>query len=427
MNTPQSGPLRLAFLGADAETPALVRAALADGRFRLAAVCEFSHGDDASSPHPAIGAAPNWPSEVWQAVVAQTRMVDSWESLLDGDVCDAVVVARSNDDDARAEQLRKFVQAGVPVLASHPLLESMLLYYELDMIRRESQGVLVPALTLRHHPAIVALAEIVAQDTASPIGRVSQVTIERSVISPTKPRVVAAFARDVDLLRFVAGDLTRLGAMAGAAGDAAYGSLGVQLSGAGGVAARWSVVPNDAAAAEMTLLAAGGKASVELTTPDHPWTLTIVAASETTRRQFEPWDPAAAALDGLVRAIGGQNVQPDWSVAARSVELAETIDRSLLKQRTIELQYEDYSEATNFKGIMASLGCGLLLLGLAVLGVVGLIDALSDQREPTSVRNWPYVLLAVLAVFLLLQLLMLVARRREVPAEPAGRSDGSQG
>ena len=146
----------------------------------------------------------------------------SWATgkrLLDRDVVDAVIVARSRDDDRRAEQLRKLIQVGMPFVASHPVVDSMLIYYELDMIRRETDCVAVPYLPARHHPAVQSLAEMVSQGADSPIGRVEQIVFQRRIARTDKAGIVAQFARDVDVIRAVAGDMTRLGAMAAAHGS----------------------------------------------------------------------------------------------------------------------------------------------------------------------------------------------------------------
>ena len=217
--------MRIAFLGADDSTAELVRAVLGSRRFDLLGICEFEGARDAA--------------DEFGRLVGGIRPIAEWEALLDDERVDAVVVAHGADEDRRAEQLRKFIQTGMPVLASHPVVDSMLLYYELDMIRRETGSVVVPHLAGRNHPAVRALAEIVRAGGASPIGKVEHVTVERCVAEPTKQNVERQFARDVDGVRELAGEMTHLGAMAGAEGARAYSSLGVQMSGPEGIAARW--------------------------------------------------------------------------------------------------------------------------------------------------------------------------------------------
>jgi predicted dehydrogenase len=389
---------RIALLGADNTTLAVARAILASDQFGLLGACELENNSNAPA------------SSLIHALLGRGTQFDAWEALLDQESVDAVVVARDDDQDRRAEQLRKLIQAGVPLLVSHPVVDSMLIYYELDMIRRETGCVVVPYLSKRHHPALRGLAEIVRQGADSPIGKVEQVTIERCIVQPTKAAVVSQFARDVDLIRSLAGDMTRLGAMAGTSGDSAYGSLGVQMSGPEGTVARWSVVPVQAAqGARITLLGSSGKALVDIRPEHEPWSLELTSQGQTQTERYTDWNAAAAALEALARAIRGEAAAPDWIDAARSVELAETIERSLQKSRTIELYYEDHSEEGTFKGTMTSVGCGLLLLGMFLLGAV----AIADQLGLPYVRSWPYLLLGVFGIFLVLQLLKLTARQHE--------------
>jgi hypothetical protein len=123
----------------------------------------------------------------------------------------------------------------------------------------------------------------------------------------------------------------------------------------------------------------------------------------------------------LAAAIDDESVEPTLLDGARSLELAETIDRSLHKGRTIDLYYEEYSEEGTFKGTMASVGCGLLLVALFALGAVAIVEQMGVQQ----VRVWPYVLLGTLGLFLSMQLLMLVfGRRREAAPSATGDSDG---
>ena len=401
MEPPNLPPLRIALLGADHATPAIARAIAASRRFELVGVCEFDE-----APGSEVVASPT-------EILGRVKRLDSWEALLDSRAVDAVVVARGPDEDRRAEQLRKLIQTSVPVMASHPVFDSMLIYYELDMIRRETGSVVIPCLGQRHHPAIESLAAMTRGGAESPIGRVEQVLVQRLIARPTKSAVVAQFARDVDLVRHIAGDMTRLGAMAGGDGESAYGSRGVQMSGPSGVAARWSVVPSPAEGAQITLVGSAGKATVEMRPEGEPWTVELTAGGQSSSQPCESWDPAAAALAELAGAIRGEPAEPDWVDAARSVELAETIARSLHKGRTIELYYEDYTEEGTFKGTMTSVGCGLLLLGLAVVGIV----AIAEQIGVPHMSGWPYVLVGVMGVFLALQLLMFASRK---PAAPDG-------
>jgi predicted dehydrogenase len=401
--------IRVAFLGADETTPDLLRAVIENPQFELAGVCEF--------PPEAVDAPPQL-----KPLIDRVRVIPHWETILEEGQIDAVIVARGPDQDARTEQLRKFVQTEKPALVAHPVVDSMLAYYELDMIRRETNSPLVPQLARRNHPAVRVLANMVRLGDDSPIGKVEHLSIERCISSPNKESVARHFARDVDLARAVAGEMTRLGAMAGAKGAPNLASLGVQMSGPSGIDARWSVVPNQAGAgATITLHGPLGRAKVEMHDDGAPWSLECLGGEQPLQQDFPEWNPASAALDELAGAIAGDQPIPDWVDACRSIELTETIERSLAKARTLELYYEDYTEDATFKGTMASIGCGLLMLTLCVLGLVGV----AEQLRIPYVGAWRYIAVAVFVVFLLVQLIMLTSGKKQPERKRESADSGS--
>src|SRR5690606_3439577 len=143
----------------------------------------------------------------------------------------------------RSDQLRKFAQLGVPVLMSHPVVSSMLLYYELDMIRRDTKALLFPALGKRNHPALHELLDVVSSEQ-SPLGQFEQVAIERHMADRSKRAVTEQFSKDVDLLRVFCGELNQIGAMGTSGEEGVYGNLSVQMTGPNGRLARWAVAPD---------------------------------------------------------------------------------------------------------------------------------------------------------------------------------------
>lgn len=390
--------MKLAILGADAVTLAVARAVAEGSPHDLVWVCELDDGD------PAI-------ARQIRSLATRAKPAPSWEALLDTDLIDLVVVARSMGGDLRTEQLRKFVQTSVPTLTAHPVIDSMLDYYELDMIRRETRSVLLPYLPARLHPAVQEVLDWRASPDRSPLGLLEHVVIERQMSNRSKEEVLREFSRDVDLVRAIIGEVTRIGALGGASLETGFSSLGVQMTGPSGIVARWSVGPIESdVGAKLSLVGAGGKAT--LTMPaDGVWTMAISTGGAPTIREFDPWDPATAALDAAAQAIAGERQVPDWVDAAHSIELTEAIERSLKKNRNIELHFEDYTEEGTFKGTMSSLGCGLLMLGLMVIFGVAVFDNFRDRKAPNQTPLWPYVLLGVMVVFLLLQSLTLVFRK----------------
>ncbi len=98
------------------------------------------------------------------------------------------------------------------------------------------------------------------------------------------------------------------------------------------------------------------------------------------------------------------------------MEIVDAIELSLQKGRTIEVYPQQLTEQLAFRGTMAAFGCGLLLLGLFVLAVAGI---LGDALNVPLMHYWPWALLAVLAIFLLLQTVPWLAEKRRAKFPPA--------
>lgn len=413
--------MRFAILGADADAVEWAHSILAQRQHRVDWLCEV----DGTWHTP-------W-SETLRAAAPAAQLLSQWESLLDPRLVDAVLVATGQDEERRAEQLRKLVQAGVPLMVSHPVLSSMLVYYELEMIRgdlatpalpthwesasaRPVRGVLVPAMPLRQHPAVKQLATIVQAGGESPIGALEQLVCERFLIRRDRTSVVSQFTRDVDLFRALGGDFARVATLGRGDDPKAFGTLGAQLTSASGLTARWSVGPADAATTDRLVLhGERGRATLAMPPGLSEWTLTIHSAGAAQESTYAAWAPAAAALANLQAALAGEATEPTWLDATRSVEIAQTMLRSLAKGRVLDLVREEFSEEGTFKGTMAAWGCGLLIVTVVSLCAVLILL----QLGMPLVQMWPYFLLAVLALFLVFQVLVwIVPRRGAVEREP---------
>lgn len=387
--------MRFAFLGADAQTLEVAHHLAIDAKHDLTLGCEVG---------PAAAQMRAWAPEL--------KIAPHWEILVGGAEADVVVVARSDNDDERAEQLRKLVQGGTPLVISQPVNSSMLIYYELDMIRRETGCVMLPYVADRWHPGLARLQAILRREAGSDIGEISQVVFERTLADRSRGAVEAQFARDSAVVRALCGDLTSISAM-GPPGDATavYANLGVQLAGPGGRLVRWSVGPvEQSAGARLTLVGAEGKATLQLPAPGEPSELETVRGGNREITPIARWSPPAAAIEQLELAVAGKPAAPTWPDGCRDIELTESIARSLAKGRTIELHNEEHSEHGTFKGTMTSLGCGLLWLSLLVF-ILALVLAWATGAE--VFRYAPHFILAVLALFLAIQSLKLVFRNDE--------------
>jgi hypothetical protein len=107
------------------------------------------------------------------------------------------------------------------------------------------------------------------------------------------------------------------------------------------------------------------------------------------------------------------------------MEVVDAADLSLQKGRTIEVFQQQLTERLAFRGTMAAMGCGLLLVAFMVLIGVGILGGVEGLDRRHLVNSWSIVLLAVLSFFLLLQAVPLLAgksnRDRDKPqAKPPG-------
>ncbi len=393
--------MKLGLYGWDLQVAAVVRAARRDG----SGVAVAAHAPEG------------------EPLLAGVSIADTWEALIDERACDAILVGGDGWDESRADGVRHLVQAGRPLLLAQPLTLSMLLAYEFDMIRADVGGPLLPYLPDRQHPFVLRLRDAVEGGLAGSgvLGRLESMTLVRRIPDRSKQAVLTWLARDADLIRLLIGEPQRLSTLASLASEAAYASLTVEFGGEAQVPARWQVARGAVPLAELTLTGETGQIRVAL--PDS----TLEPAVWQWQDREGTTDAAAfdggqVMLDTLRQTLSPAGrpsetrTQPaaTWADAARAIELAETVPRSLARGRAIDLHQEEFSEMGTFKGTMASLGCGLVMLGLLVLVVATVIGGIAHKagwvfaEQLTAI--WPFVVLAALGGFLALQLLPLLVQ-----------------
>ena len=395
--------MKLAVLGTDPDVLTLVEAALAAGH-RMMWLGDVRPEDAAAMQRlmPGLGGSADW------------------ESLLDHSLADAVLVGRGTADDTlRAVQLKRLVADVMPVLAVHPVGTSVLVYYELDMARHEIHGLLRHYSPPSGSPAVAQLADWV-QTGSGPIGTVHQIILQRSLTDCGRESVIRHLARDAEVLRTVAGGVRTVNAVGPLVADATYASLQVQMTCPGATTLRWSIAPatHDSPRAWLTLVGAQGTAQLQLSA-DGGKLSTNVGGQETTL-PMPPFDAPSAAIDELAAALSASGTEQSeaastWQQATAAMEIVDTIELSLQKGRTIEVHGQRLTEQLAFRGTMAAFGCGLLLLVFFALVVAGL---LGDVLGIPLKGYWPIALLAVLAVFLLMQTLPWLVKRRRPVSSP---------
>ena len=408
--------MKLGLLGSDPQTLAVAAAAVAAG--------------DAIGP--AVGIAADLPENCGEI---DRHPVEQWQLLLEAERCDAVLVAIEGWNDERAEQVRTLVQAGRPLLLNHPACLSMLWAYELDMILADSAASIVPFLPARRHPLIIQLRQFIEQSIAGggPFGSLETLQFERRQADRSRDAVLASLARDADLIRVLVGEPARLMAL-GSGGDAAWATLAIGFSGPDQLPARWQVAKGAVEELTIELICATGRLRIDVPGDlNGCWQLSQLpdAAGQPLPLDHptdsENFDPAAVMLETLRRQLIGTAdsgvdetiAAASWADAARTIELAETVPRSLTKGRAIDLHQEEFSELGTFRGTMASLGCGIIMAGLLLLFLATLVGGVAQaagwEFGERLASMWPYVILVTLLLFLSLQLLPLLLPTQASP------------
>ena len=395
--------MKLGLLGIDHQIAVIVAAARRRGD-DITLACDVA----ADSPHAAL--------------LDGLPRADSWEALVDPRSTDAVLVGGDGWNELRAEGVRKLVQAGRTLVLSQPLELSMLWAYELDMIRKDSGARLIPVLPDRLQPFLTRLKEAIEAGLAGAgaLGPLETIECQRRLRDRSRDSVLGQFARDADLLRVLVGDPRRLSTLAGGETDAAWGTLAVGLTGAANLPVRWRVARGESPGLSISLVGGSGTLTVDIPDDDRAeWTLTSEPGGRVERAAFD----RAATILGLLdnASFAGTTITPAaWDDAARAIELAESVPRSLARGRAIDLHQEEFSEIGTFKGTMASLGCAIVLGGLFVLLLATLVGGIANEAGwefgERIASVWPVAVLVVLGAFLLLQLLPLL-----IGSEPPGR------
>ena len=409
--------MRFAILGEDPRLTTLGNAAVRLGH----EIVWNGAGEDTNLTFPAPSTFPTPPTF---PTPSTDNRDEPWERLLDRDLADIILVGYGTVEDRRADQLRMFIQAGVPTLSIHPVFHSMLTYFELEMMRDETKCLMQHYTPGAYHPLLRQLRRMVTDaeelGLAEELGQIEQVVFERTMTDRRKEEVYPQLVQDLDLVSRVVGNIHCVATLKVPDVDTAYGNLSVQMSTSADLIVRWSVSsPASKPSGCIRLVGRDGQATLQMPEDLTSWSLEHIGEGGRTTVDSTPndWDDAADAIRRIVSAVESQqateNQQPTehqqsnrgestWQAAARTVEVADAIERSMLKGRTIELHFEQFSEQSTFKGLMTSLGCGLLIAALCLVLVAGLIG---DAFDLPWAGGWHFVLLAVLVIFLLLQLI----------------------
>jgi predicted dehydrogenase len=325
--------------------------------------------------------------------------------------------------DLRGEYLRRCAAEGLAVICLHPPGADSEAYYQVALSRAETGAVIVPDLPLRLHPGVAKLRAAMNNGELGPF-RGIRLETDSAGEAPDLVRVV--FARMVDVIRALLGEIEALSATGDPPGEHPDLELIVQLRAAEKRRAELRIRSGHDSANRLTLSGANGSLTLEFDAMfEAPAALEIQLPSQpATRQLLDPWDSHEAIFSVLLAARGGHAapdlLAPSLHDATRAMELTEAVARSLRKGRTVDLYYEPISEEASFKSVMTSTGCMLIIGALLIIPLA--------LAGPPLGLNWTiyfaYLIPPILVLFIIMQTLRFAVRKPEVPSTADRAKDG---
>jgi len=319
-----------------------------------------------------------------------TRIVEGWESLLAELEADGCLIAGS--DDRVLEGARQLASDGRALVLIPEAGQGTAFVYELTLNQDDNGTPLIPLPHLPLHDLSQQLHKTIANGD---LGDIVLLRLERTLPTATGtltvPQIDAALFGDVALLRSLGGDYSRITAVRSTGGTQDAVSLAtVTLGGDRLAEATWSA---RAGAPAWTLEVTGSRGSATLAfQPDLLSGSLVMAASDS---RASDGTAITQQSSGQFQSDGSQLgdtqlaalLQPTdqqratWAEMTRTMETVEATHTSIRKRRTIDLFFETTSERSIFKSQMTALGCGLVLLTLAMLVAFLLLGAMLDSRS----------------------------------------------
>jgi predicted dehydrogenase len=311
----------------------------------------------------------------------------------------------------RGENLRRAAAEGLAIICLHPPGADSEAYYQVALSRAETGAVIVPDLPLRLHPGVDSLAQVMK---SGELGAFRGLRLEYPCSDEGTDLARVVVPRIVDVVRALIGDIEALTATGDPPGQRPDLELVVQLRAAEARRAElriWATTAGELA--RFTLTAANGSLTLEFD-PCLRESSGLIRRTQThgeEQRDLGPWDPQDAILAILTRSSGRRestdSPSPNLHDATRAMELAEATVRSLRRGRTVDLHYEQISEESNFKSVMTSTGC-MILVG-------ALFAVMFALAGPPLGYHWTiyiaYLIPPILVLFVVLQTLRLAVKK----------------
>ncbi len=285
---------------------------------------------------------------------------------------------------------------------------TVLTAYEFERISSESIGLFVPFLPLLQHAGLTQLLGLTTDEAAptltGTVGELESLDVQRPMASADNDEVLDVFTRDMPVLFKLAGSIKEVVAMR--TGSESI-PLNVQCTSDSGRLVRWSAVRRSSGQAAGQILIEGTKGRAQVRLRDTgEWDID----TGDQKFSFPPLDMLAICASHLQ--------QPDhlWKIFTHSLEVREAVAKSLQRGRLVRINLDGHGERTAFMGTMASLGCALLVGSLAMLVLSAAILSFVPEDRFGRIYDWvekvPWILAAMMILFLLIQFFALVIPRR---------------
>lgn len=249
--------------------------------------------------------------------------------------------------------------------------------------------------------ASAAVAELLRRLAHGELGRLQWLQFDRTEPVSVRARpdllplatVGQRFFEDVDLLRCIGGNYSRITAVP-AGGDAeACRRMSITLGGDSVPEAVWTISPGPMRSWTLQLATEGGAGQLH-GSEGQDATLNFSSADI----PLPPDDAVATLVAQLLQAASATETSTpatttavpsgaaSWDDFVRAADLLGGMHRSLRRRRTIDLHFESTSERSQFKTHMTAIGCGVLTWALVGTCLGLIVGSTLDPRDSTERR-----------------------------------------
>ncbi|MFM7128714.1 MAG: Gfo/Idh/MocA family oxidoreductase [Isosphaeraceae bacterium] len=312
--------------------------------------------------------------------------------------------------ESRGEWLRRAAGQGWVCLCLNPPGPNTDPYYQVALSNHEFGAIVIPNLPLRLHPGIQRIRSETGPN--APAGPISSIVIDIETDVDSQNLVLVPFTDWADVVRHLLGDVENIAAMGFPPGLQPTDRLTAQLRAAGEKRAELTI--RTGTKRNYARLTVNTEKAVVTAAFDpfssNAGTITIRRTADTHESPAEPlgqWDRYNLMINQWLETF--RQKRPTGLTlhdGIRSMEVAEGAIRSLRRGRAIDLYYEEVSEANNFKTIMTSMGC---LMVISVIFALPLILAGPALGLPFTLYLG-YLIPLAMGGFVALQLLRLAIK-----------------